>query len=167
MVGKMRDTQNETKDKNRKQDDSANSKQLLGEDLGERLEDYKNRYKRVLADYQNLEKRAREERAAWITTANKDLILRILPILDTLVLAGKHSTDETLKIVRDQFLGVLKGEGVIKIETKDKNFDPKLMECVETVEGQEGKVVEETRAGYLLHGTLIRPALVKVGKHNE
>ncbi|MCL5009975.1 MAG: nucleotide exchange factor GrpE [Patescibacteria group bacterium] len=163
----MRDTQNETKDKNRKQDDSANSKQLLGEDLGERLEDYKNRYKRVLADYQNLEKRAREERAAWITTANKDLILRILPILDTLVLAGKHSTDETLKIVRDQFLGVLKGEGVIKIETKDKNFDPKLMECVETVEGQEGKVVEETRAGYLLHGTLIRPALVKVGKHNE
>ncbi|MCL4353265.1 nucleotide exchange factor GrpE [Patescibacteria group bacterium] len=163
----MRDTQNETKDKNRKQDDSANSKQLLGEDLGERLEDYKNRYKRVLADYQNLEKRAREERAAWITTANKDLILRILPILDTLVLAGKHSTDETLKIVRDQFLGVLKGEGVIKIEFAESSCFPKLMECVETVEGQEGKVVEETRAGYLLHGTLIRPALVKVGKHNE
>lgn len=137
---------------------------LKEKELDQKLEECENRYKRALADYQNLEKRLREERIGWIQTANKDLILRILPILDTLIIASRHSKETNIKIILDQFLDILKQEGILRIDTKDKNFDPKLMECVETVEAEDGKVTEEVRPGYTLSDKLIRPALVKVGK---
>ncbi len=139
----------------------------LKEDLQKNLEECDNKYQRALADYQNLEKRVREERINWIQNANKDLILRILPILDTLIKASKHSREISLKVSLDQFLDILKNEGVVRIDTHNKNFDPKLMECVETVKGEDGKVEEEVRTGYMLHNLLIRPALVKVGKKYE
>lgn len=130
----------------------------------EELKDIEGKYKRALADYQNLEKRVREERIQWIKTANKDIIIRILPIVDTLLLAQKHSDEKTMTVVTQQFLDLLKSEGVIRIDTKDKKFDPKLMECITVIEGDDGKVLEELRAGFLLHDTVLRPAGVKVGK---
>lgn len=132
--------------------------------LKKRNEELENQVKRVLADYQNLEKRVREERINWIKTANKELLLRLLPVLDTLILAGQHVQNQGLQLSIQQFLGVLKNEGVERIETVGKEFDPKLMECVDTVEGEEGKVVEEVRAGYTLNDQVIRPAQVRVGR---
>lgn len=126
--------------------------------------EYEERLKRALADYQNLEKRVSQERLVWIKTANKELILRILPILDTLILAGKHVDDQGLKAAIRQFEDVLKGEGVEKIETVGQQFDPQTMECVTTAEGDEGKVIEELQTGYMLHGRPLRVAKVKVGK---
>jgi molecular chaperone GrpE len=128
------------------------------------LKDLEGKYKRALADYQNLEKRIREERIQWIKTASKDLLSRMLPIVDTLLLAQKHSQDKTLQVTTQQFLDLLKSEGVIRIETKNKKFDPKLMECITVEEGEEGNVLEELRAGFMLHETVLRPAGVKVGK---
>lgn len=129
----------------------------------ERVADLENQIKRVLADYQNLEKRVREERVNWIQTANKELLLRILPVLDTLILASKHSEDKSLHVSVSQFLQALKDEGVEKIETTGKNFDPHTMECVTTEEGEEGKVLEETRAGFKIGDIVLRPAQVIVG----
>jgi molecular chaperone GrpE len=128
------------------------------------LKELEGKYKRALADYQNLEKRVREERIQWIKTASKDLLSRMLPIVDTLLLAQKHSDDKTLQVTTQQFLDLLKSEGVVRIETKDKKFDPKLMECISVEEGEEGKVLEELRAGFMLHDNVLRPAGVKVGK---
>ncbi|EKD95622.1 MAG: hypothetical protein ACD_24C00415G0001 [uncultured bacterium] len=55
-------------------------------------------------------------------------------------------------------------EGIKRIETVNKNFDPKLMECVEVVEDKEkDRVIEEVRAGYILGDKLLRVASVKVG----
>lgn len=133
----------------------------------EELKDLEGKYKRALADYQNLEKRVREERIQWIKTASKDLLIRMLPIVDTLLLAQQHSQDQTLKVTAQQFLDLLKTEGVTRIETKGKKFDPKLMECITVEDGEEGKVVEELRAGFMLHETVLRPAGVKVGKKAE
>lgn len=133
-------------------------------EIKQRVEELENQVKRVLADYQNLEKRNREDRVQWIQTANKELILRLLPVLDTLMIASKHSTDENLKIVATQFLDVLKGEGITKIETLEKDFDPATMECITIEEGPENKVLEELRAGYMLDDIILRPAQVKVGK---
>jgi molecular chaperone GrpE len=133
----------------------------------EELKDIEGKYKRALADYQNLEKRVREERIQWIKTANKDILVRILPIVDTLLLAQKHSDEKTLHVVTQQFLDLLKGEGVTRIETKDKKFDPRLMECITVEEGEEGKVLEELRVGFMIHDNVLRPAQVKVGKKKE
>lgn len=127
-------------------------------------EELENKYKRALADYQNLEKRVKEERSNWIKTANKELILRLLPVLDTLILAGQHVQDQGLKLGIQHFLSVLKSEGVEKIETVGKQFDPATMECIEIVSGEEGKVLEEIRAGYKVNEQVLRPAQVKVGK---
>ena len=132
--------------------------------LQQQVSDLENQVKRVLADYQNLVKRTQEEKASWIQLSNKEVILRFLPILDTLQMAAKHSQDQTLNVCIQQFKDVLKAEGVERIQTEGKEFDPKTMEAISTTEGEEGTVVEEFRAGYFLHGTVLRPTQVTVGK---
>ncbi|KKP94385.1 MAG: Protein GrpE [Candidatus Levybacteria bacterium GW2011_GWA2_36_13] len=123
-----------------------------------------NQLKRALADYQNLEKRIAQEKSSWIKTSNKDLILRLLPGIDSLLLAEKHTEDPGVKISIDHFLDILRNEGVEKIDTIGRNFDPELMEAVATKQGEEGKVLEEVKTGYTLSGRIIRPAQVIVGK---
>lgn len=130
------------------------------------LEEAVNNWKRAVADYQNLEKRTAEERKAWIKLANKELILRLLPVLDTLILAEKHIDDEGLKLSVKQFLDVLRGEGVEKIEVLGQSFDPGTMECVGIVAGDEGKVLEEIRIGFIIDNKVLRVAQVKVGGKN-
>jgi len=139
------------------------------------LENLENQLKRVLADYQNLEKRIAEEKSSWIRSANKDLLLKLLPGLDNLILAEKHTQDEGVKLSIKHFLDILENEGVKKIETEGANFDPRLMEAVSTQEvdpsagsGQgDGKVVEELRAGYTLNDSVLRPAQVVVGSAKQ
>lgn len=133
------------------------------EHLKKRVEELDNSYKRALADYQNLQKRVLEERSDWLRIANRELLLRLLPVLDTLILAQIHIQDDGLKVTIGQFLDTLKAEGVVKIETKDKDFDPQLMECIASIEGEEGKVIDEVRSGYMLYDKVLRPAQVRVG----
>ncbi len=130
------------------------------------LENLENQLKRALADYQNLEKRVSNEKSEWIKLSNKDLLLRLLPGLDSLLLAQKHTQDEGVKVSIKHFLDILEGEGVKKIETVGKDFDPKLMEAISTKEGEDGKVIEEVRAGYTLYDNVLRPAQVTVGNRS-
>lgn len=132
--------------------------------LKEKVEESEGKYKRALADYQNLQRRVQEDRIHWMQSANKDLLLRLLPVLDTLMLASKHIQDQGLTVSINQFLDTLKAEGVTKVETVGKDFDPQEMEAIAIEEGEDGKVLEEMRAGYLLHEKLLRAAHVKVGK---
>ncbi len=133
-------------------------------EMEQQLEECELKYKRALADYHNLQKRVSEEKQDWVKAANKELLLRILPVLDTLILANKHVENEGLKVSIKQFLDTLKSEGVTKIKTEGEEFDPHLMECVAIEEGDDNKVLEEIRAGYLLYDKILRPAQVKVGK---
>src|SRR3990170_987228 len=100
------------------------------------LEELENQVKRTLADYQNLEKRTMDDRKNWIALANKELLLRLLPVLDTLIMAQKHNNDQSLKVSIKQFEDVLKNEGVVRIETLGYDFDAKLMEAIGVVEGE-------------------------------
>jgi molecular chaperone GrpE len=134
------------------------------EELHSKLEESESKYRRALADYQNLQKRVSEEKQDWVRSANKELLLRLLPILDTLVLANQHDQSEGLKVSINQFLDTLKAEGVTKIKTVGEEFDPHLMECVVTEEGEDNKVLEELRSGYIMYDRVLRPAQVKVGK---
>ncbi len=137
------------------------------EELLEKVKENEEKYKRALADYQNLQKRTQEEKREWLISANRELVLRILPVLDTLERANKHITDEGLKVSIQLFLATLKNEGVVKIETIGKQFDPRFMEAIATGEGEEGKVLEESQAGYMIGDAVLRPALVKVGEKKE
>ena len=128
------------------------------------LSNLENQLKRALADYQNLEKRIANEKSSWILASNKNLLLKLLPGLDSLLLAEIHTQDEGVKIWIKHFLDILEQEGVKKIETAGKDFDPNLMEAITTQEGEDGKVLEEVRSGYMLFDQVLRPAQVIVGK---
>ncbi len=131
--------------------------------LEEKVSDLENQVKRVLADYQNLVKRVDEERKDWIRVSNRELLLRILPVLDTLILASKHSKDQSLTVSTGMFQDILKSEGVKQVETVGKKFDPMTMEAIGIASGEEGKVIEEVRTGYMMLEKLLRPAQVIVG----
>jgi molecular chaperone GrpE len=135
----------------------------------EEFKDLENQLKRALADYQNLEKRIAQEKGEWIRSANKNLILNLLPGLDSLLLAEKHTKDEGVRLAIKHFLEVLEIDGVKKIETVGLDFNPNLMEAVATLEGEEGKVIEETRSGFTISGQVLRAAqvIVGAGKNNS
>jgi molecular chaperone GrpE len=132
--------------------------------LKNQISEFEDKYKRALADYQNLERRTEEQKREWIMQASKNVILKILPVLDTLMLAQKHIEDKGLTISIDQFLKALQDEGITRIKAVGEKFDPHLMESIGTMEGKEGQVLEEVRTGYRLYDTVLRSAQVIVGK---
>lgn len=161
---KMTD-QNSKLDKKNKKEENENKNVEKDEviHLKQKIEELENQTKRIFADYQNLEKRVAAEKREWLIKANKDLILRLLPALDFLLLSVKHIEDEGLKLSIQKFFDILKIEGVEKIETVGHEFDPNLMEGIKTVTGEENKVVEELRTGFMMGENVLRPAQVTVG----
>lgn len=154
------------KAKQKKQEDleEENKGREEVDELQAKVEEFEDKYKRALADYHNLQKRVTEERRDLILLSNKELLLRLLPVLDTLELANKHVENDGLKVTINQFLDVLKAEGVTKVKTTGEEFNPHTMECVMTEEGDDNKVMDELRAGYMIQDKVLRPAQVKVGK---
>lgn len=175
------------KDDNQKQEDqglkeSRNQKEELDQDSQEekkeveeecncencdckedKTDEYKNKYIRALADYQNLAKRIERERGELITFASVEIIRKLLPIFDDLQLANEHLKDKGIELIYNKFWKLLKEEGVAKIHIKESDiFDPTLMECIEAQDG--GNKLQEIRAGYTIKGKVIRPAQVKVVK---
>jgi len=135
--------------------------------LQKKVMDAEEKYKRALADYQNLQRRTQEQKAEWIRAANKDLLLKLLPVLDTLMLAAKHISDKGLQITVDQFLKILEQEGLERIKTVGQDYNPHTMEAVTTKDGEDGKVLEEIRTGFILNEFVLRSAQVIVGKENN
>lgn len=128
------------------------------------IDDLTNKWKRALADYQNLEKRFEQEKKSLIKFSNAGLIDKLLAVLDDLQRAEKHIKDKGLTIAVDQFRLILKTEGIEEIEAQGKKFDPMSMDCSEVVKGKENVVLEVVSKGYLLNNKVLRPAKVKVGQ---
>lgn len=126
-------------------------------------EDYKEKYLRALADYQNLVRRVDQEKGSFLKYTNEQLVLKILPILDSLEKACEETKSESIKLIHRQLLDVLVKEGLEKIEVLGQTFAPETMECLEVIAGEKGKVVAELRSGYRLKGKIIRVSQVKVG----
>ena len=135
--------------------------------LLQKVTEAEEKYRRALADYQNLQRRTQDEKREWARFSNNELVLKLLPILDTLMLAEKHTKDQTFVLTVQQFLQVLREQGIERIKTEGEMFDPLLMEAVETREGEEHKVLEEVKAGFRSGETVIRPAYVVVGKKGQ
>ena len=143
------------------------TEEVLKDERDEKITSLDEQLKRAVADYRNLERRSLEERIEAIKFANKHLVEALLPAFDTLLLAGKYTTDESVRLTIQHILEVLKDNGIEKVMTNDAQYNAETMECVEVVEGENDKVIEEVRPGFTINGKLIRPAQVKVGKGNE
>ena len=127
-------------------------------------DEWKNKYLRALADYQNLEKRSMEEKAEIRKFAAEVVVMRLLPVIDTLSKAKAHLQDPGLDLAIKEFDTALAELGVKKLDVVGKPFNPHEMECIEVVAGEDNIVVEEALPGYKLHEKIIRVAQVKVGK---
>jgi len=129
----------------------------------ERIIELEDQLRRALADYKNLEKRTEEKRSELVINSNMVLVQKLIPILDDLFLAQKHIQDDGLNLSIKKFLDVLREEGVELIDTKDAKFDPNTMECLSVTGGEEGKVVEEVKKGFIMNDKVIRASQVIVG----
>lgn len=129
------------------------------------IDDLTDKLTRVLADYQNLEKRIAREKGEFIDFASAKLAVKILPAIDSLEKAEIHLNDAGLSLAIKQLTDSLKTEGLEKIEVLGKEFNPEEMECIQIVEGEkDNEVAEEIRGGYRLNGKVLRVAQVKVAK---
>jgi len=131
--------------------------------LQSKIVELENNYKRVLADYQNQERRFKESQSQIIRFANTSLLEKILLNIDSLELAQKHLHNSGLDLVTKQLFETLKSEGLEEIDSDHQAFDPLTMDCLEVVPGKKDQVVETVTKGYYLNNKVLRPAKVKVG----
>lgn len=134
------------------------------------LDELTDRYKRVLAEFENYKKRSQKEREGLYNSILGDIIEVILPILDNLENAVKVETaDENYKkgveLVLKQFQDVLKSKGVQEIKALGETFDPELHEAVSSVQDDskgEKEIVQEYRKGYKIGSKIVRHSMVVV-----
>jgi len=131
----------------------------------------KDRYTRLMADFDNFRKRQLREREEWIKRANEELLGDLLPVIDHLELALKKTDAPSdpfatgVKMVYDQFFALLDRYGVTPIDAQGKPFDPAFHEALSQMTSATvpaNMVLDQFRRGWLLAGRLLRPAQVVV-----
>ncbi|OGD83309.1 nucleotide exchange factor GrpE [Candidatus Collierbacteria bacterium RIFOXYD1_FULL_40_9] len=131
--------------------------------LNSKILELEQNHKRVLADYQNQERRHKELETQIVKFAQASLIEKILLSIDSLEMAQFHLKDKGLQMVIDQLFKTLESEGLKTIDTNNLVFDPNTMDCLELATGEKDLVIETVSKGYLLYDKVLRPAKVKVG----
>ena len=138
---------------------------------------YKDKYVRLLAEFENARKRQERERFETIKYAHEEIVVELLGTFDDLERAlaaakAQAGSDPAvvkgLEMVAMNLQDILKKYGVAPIEAVGKSFDPHLHEPLmqmETADHPDGQVVEEFQKGYTLSGRVVRTAKVKVAKN--
>lgn len=129
------------------------------------VEEYKAKYLRAIADYQNYERRVQDQRIEWTKSANKSVILKLLSFLDDLERAELFVKDPNLAHVKESFNKMLKSEGLEELDVLNKPYDPYTAEVIDMKEGvEDNMVITVLRKGYTYNGQLLRIAQVTVSK---
>lgn len=133
--------------------------------------DWKDRYARLLADFDNFKKRTARDREDTYRFAEADILKDVLPTVDHLALAlanAKDKNDEFVKgvqLVYDTLLKSLKEHGAEPFDSVGKVLDPEKMEAIASLpspEIEEGKVSNEAKRGWMLKEKVLRAAQVVV-----
>ncbi len=140
------------------------------------LEEQKDKYVRLFAEFDNYKRRNAKERIELIQTAGKEVITSLLQVLDDTDRAEKQmlETDDSeqikegIKLVFNKLRKTLKSKGLEPMESVGTDFDVEKHEAITEIpvqdKKQKGKVVDEIEKGYYLNDKLIRFAKVVVGK---
>lgn len=138
--------------------------------------DFKDRYLRLSADFDNYRKRTLKEKADLIKSAGESIFKELLPLIDDLERAVKafeaketeEANVEGIKLVYNKFKDFLKSNGIKLIEALHQDFDPEIHEAVTKFpaedEKMKGKVIDVIENGYYLNDKIIRYAKVVVGE---
>lgn len=166
-------------------DESAAGSTLLNEPVAEEgelekisaeLEEQKDKFLRLMAEFDNFRRRTAKENYELRQTANKDVIVSLLEVLDDCDRAEKQlqSADDIEKqkegvmLVFNKFRSILQSKGVKPMESVNTDFDVEKHEAITEIPAPDkkskGKVVDEIQKGYYLNDKIIRFAKVVVGK---
>jgi molecular chaperone GrpE len=151
--------------------DASSPDQL--ESLRRELQDKQDRLLRALAETDNVRRRAQRDREDYVKYANESLLRDLVPVLDNLdraLTAGRAAAAaagvvEGVELIQRELLRVLEKAGLSRYSAVGQPFDPARHEAIARVvsgEAPPDTVVHETAPGYLLHGRVLRPAMVAV-----
>ena len=129
-----------------------------------KADEYLDLARRAKADFINYQDRVRREKQEWRRQSLEGFVRELLPALDGLALAAFDDPKlmEAIRVLEKEFLRVLAKEGVVPIDTKGREFDPRYHEAVGVEEG--GTSLVEVRRGWLIDGFVLRPASVRIVK---
>jgi molecular chaperone GrpE len=133
-------------------------------------DDFRDRYLRSLADFENFRKRSEREKNDFQRYALAGMVRDLLPVLDNFDRGLEHAEEgdefhKGMALIYKQLFDVLQRHGLKPIGESGVRFDPNIHEGVVRVEDASvpsHTVVEVLQKGYFLHDRLIRPAMVKV-----
>lgn len=140
------------------------------------LADQKDKYLRLMAEFENFKRRTAKERVDLIQTAGKDVIVSLLDVMDDCDRAEKqlNGSDEIavqkegIQLVFNKIRTTLQAKGLKAMESIDQPFNVELHEAITEVPvpdaSKKGKVIDEVTKGYYLNDKIIRFAKVVVGK---
>lgn len=152
------------------EDENANEK------INNELAEMKDKYIRLVAEFDNFRRRSAKEKMELTQTAGKEIIQSLLVVLDDSERAAKQmetSTDinqvkEGINLVFGKLKSILQSKGLKKMESINEIFDADLHEAITEIpaptQEMEGKIIDEVEPGYYLNEKLIRFAKVIVGK---
>ena len=135
------------------------------------VDELTDRYKRLLAEFENFKKRSQKERDGLYGLITGDVVSTILPIMDNLERAAEAKTEDTnyqegVKMVSKQLSDALSRFGLTQIDSKPgTKFDPELHEAVSHIDDPnkgEKEIIEEYRKGYMIGNKVIRHSMVIV-----
>ena len=143
------------------------------EELRRQLEDRQDKLLRALAETDNVRRRAQRDREEHLKYANESLIRDLIPVLDNLDralaagrgAAGAATVVEGVELIQRELLRVLEKSGLTRFSAVGQPFDPTRHEAIARVVSAEqpaNTVITETAPGYILHGRLLRAAMVAV-----
>lgn len=166
-------------------DDSISGMQHLGDDidagdenekLKEELKEAKDKYLRLVAEFENFRKRNAKERLEMSALAGRDVIQPLLEVLDDSERAEKQMDTindvevlkEGVKLVFNKLRTALQNRGLRKMDVMNQPFDTELHEAITEIpapsEEMKGKILDAVEPGYYLNDKIIRYAKVVVGK---
>ena len=163
-----KESDKETKGKN-----SFFGKKKKDNKLEQQIEDLTDRLKRNMAEFDNFRKRTEKEKSSMYVIGAKDIIEKILPVLDNFErgLAAVPEDEkgssfaEGIEKIYKQFVKTLEDAGVESIEAVGKQFDPNLHNAVMHVEDEkygENEIAMELQKGYKYRGSVVRHSMVQV-----
>lgn len=143
------------------------------DELRRQLDDKQDRLLRALAEADNVRRRAQRDRDEFVKYANETLLRDLVPVLDNMDRAleaarsasGADGVVAGVELIQRELLRVLERAGVTRYSAVGQPFDPTRHEAIARVVSAQAKpdtVVSETAPGYLLHGRILRPAMVAV-----
>ncbi|MCA6012499.1 nucleotide exchange factor GrpE [Bacteroides thetaiotaomicron] len=146
------------------------------EDAQAVIEEQKDKYLRLSAEFDNYRKRTMKEKAELILNGGEKSISSILPVIDDFERAIKtmetakdvKAVKEGVELIYNKFMATLAQNGVKVIETKDQPLDTDYHEAIAVIpapsEEQKGKILDCVQTGYTLNDKVIRHAKVVVGE---